>query len=389
MSTDHDLREVLRDVLAGEITERLDQAETGVGFDAELWAKLSDLGFTALTAPEDRGGSGAGWPEAAALLTESAAAARHLPFAESDLLAHWLLRTAGVPAADPTTPLTIALVDPDGTARSVPWLGHVPAVLVIPRPDGTWSVRPPDYARDQPPENARNQLPENWSNRVPENWSNRVPENWSNRVPENWSNRVTHSGVPRGDLFGVEAVDGDAVVGDAVVGGEVVDRLVLRAALARAVQVVGALDRAVELCVEHARTRVQFGRPLAKFQAVQHLVADAAAEAALARAAVDAAVLDAAETDLAGPASATKVAAARSCAGHAASVVVRNAHQVHGAIGTTREHPLQLVTLPALDWRGEFGTTRDWDRFLGRSGPLWDVVLGAPAEHPPIPGGHR
>ncbi|WP_406690454.1 acyl-CoA dehydrogenase family protein [Saccharopolyspora sp. ID03-671] len=368
MSTDHDLREVLRDVLAGEITERLDQAETGVGFDAELWAKLSDLGFTALTAPEDRGGSGGGWPEAAALLTESAAAARHLPFAESDLLAHWLLGAAGIPAADPTTPLTIALVDPDGTARSVPWLGHVPAVLVIPRPDGTWSVRTPDFARDQVPENARI----------------RESENGSNRVPENGSGRVTHSGVPRGDLFEVEAVDGDAVV-----GGEVVDRLVLRAALARAVQVVGALDRAVELCVEHARTRVQFGRPLAKFQAVQHLVADAAAEAALARAAVDVAVLDAAETDLAGPASATKVAAARSCAGHAASVVVRNAHQVHGAIGTTREHPLQLVTLPALDWRGEFGTTRDWDRFLGGSGPLWDVVLGAPAEHPPIPGGHR
>lgn len=178
---------------------------------------------------------------------------------------------------------------------------------------------------------------------------------------------------------------GDGVV----VGVDVVDQLVLRGALARAVQVVGALERAVDLCVEHARTRVQFGRPLAKFQAVQHLVADAAAEAALARAAVDAAVLDAAETELTGPASATKVAAARSCAGHAASVVVRNAHQVHGAIGTTQEHPLQLVTLPALDWRGEFGTTRDWDRFLAASGPLWDVVQGAPAEHPPIPGGHR
>ncbi|MBQ0924893.1 acyl-CoA dehydrogenase family protein [Saccharopolyspora endophytica] len=380
-TVDPELRDVLREVLAGDLHDRLDQT-TG-GFDAQLWERLSRLGFTALTAPEQQGGSGAGWLEAAALLSESAAAAaRHLPFAESDLLAHWLLRTAGTPADDPTTPLTLAIVEPDGTARAVPWLGQVPAVLLFRRPNGTCAVAEtpsppnPDYSRNQDPENGRN--------RGPDHSGPPDPDYSRNQGPDYGSNPGARSGLPRGEMRGVEEPPGVVEV-----GAGVLDELVLRGAVARAVQVVGALDAVVRLCVEHSRSRVQFGRPIAKFQAVQHLVAEAAAEAALARAAVDAAVLDAAET---GALSAVKVAAARSCAGHAVSVVVRNAHQVHGAIGTTQEHPLQLFTLPALDWRGEFGTTRDWDRFLGettRTSSLWDVVLGGPADTPSLPGGHR
>nr|MDT0523788.1 hypothetical protein [Streptomyces sp. DSM 41633] len=56
-----------------------------------------------------------------------------------------------------------------------------------------------------------------------------------------------------------------------------------------------------------------------------------------------------------------QIATARSCAGHAASVVVRNAHQVHGALGTTHEHLLHEYTRAALAWRSEFGSVRSWD----------------------------
>ena len=76
------------------------------------------------------------------------------------------------------------------------------------------------------------------------------------------------------------------------------------------------------------------------------------------------------------------VAAARSCAGHAASVVVRNAHQVHGAIGTTREHRLHEFTRAALAWRSEFGSVRYWDEWLTdaalsvRITGLWSLITG-------------
>ncbi|MCQ0010940.1 acyl-CoA dehydrogenase family protein [Actinomadura madurae] len=140
----------------------------------------------------------------------------------------------------------------------------------------------------------------------------------------------------------------------------------------------GAGGRAVDL--PHL-TAPPVRPPIAKFQAVQQLVADAACESALARAATDAAVaalvrgtdtLD--ELEL-------RIAIARSVTGHAISVVVRNAHQVHGAIGTTLEHPLHEVTLPALAWRAEFGSLDHWDQrltdlLIGAGGRAWQ--LGVP-----------
>lgn len=343
-TVDPDLRAMMRDVLDGDMTDRLTQPTTGVTLDKALWRQLSELGLVALTAPESEGGSGAGWLEAAALLSESAAAVRHLPLAETDLLAGWLLRTAGLPVEDPTVPRTVALLDDNGAADAVPWLQDTERVVVV-APSGR------DFSVVE--------------------LGNAELRSIAETTPA-----PTNSGQQRTHL----RLTGPLPAGTTV-PAEVVERLRLRGALARAAQCVGAMDRAVDLCVEHTTVRVQFGRPLAKFQAVQQLVADAAAHAALARAAVDAAVLEAVTTDLAGGAARGRVAVARSCVGHAASVVVRNAHQVHGAIGTTQEHPLHLFTMPVLDWRSEFGTTRSFDRWLGeivRRDPtaLWDVVIG-------------
>jgi acyl-CoA dehydrogenase len=44
--------------------------------------------------------------------------------------------------------------------------------------------------------------------------------------------------------------------------------------------------------------------------------------------------------------------------------VVRNVHQVHGAIGTTFEHELHEFSKPVLAWRSEFGSVREWDNLL-------------------------
>jgi len=124
------------------------------------------------------------------------------------------------------------------------------------------------------------------------------------------------------------------------------------------------MDRMLAMSVQYATERVQFGRPLARFQAIQHLVADVASEVALATAAVDAAVAEMASADRDLERLELAVAIARSVAGHAASVVVRNAHQVHGAIGTTLEHRLHELTKPVLAWRTEFGSLREWDARL-------------------------
>lgn len=175
----------------------------------------------------------------------------------------------------------------------------------------------------------------------------------------------------------VPAVEEDLLTGD--LDG---DARRLRGALMRAVQMTGAMDAAVDLTVRHACERRQFGRPLAAFQAVQQLTADAAAEAALARAAADAALVQAVDSQFAGDGLLFSVAVARSVCGHAGSTVVRNAHQVHGAIGTTMEHVLHRVTMPILAWTNDVGTVAEWEALIeqaardaGDAG-LWQLVSG-------------
>jgi hypothetical protein len=156
----------------------------------------------------------------------------------------------------------------------------------------------------------------------------------------------------------------------------------VRAALATCVSMTGAMDAAVDLSVRHVTQRTQFGRPVAAFQAVQQLVADAASEAALARATTDAALAEAVELGFGTSGLGVSVAAARSVCARAASVVVRNTHQAHGAIGTTLEHGLHRRTMPLLTWTTTAGPVPDAEDLLAsvaRQHGLWSVVSGTPS----------
>ncbi|MGP4055733.1 acyl-CoA dehydrogenase family protein [Mycobacterium sp. 4D054] len=319
------------------LAEMMDAVFAEHGTDEDLWSRLDALGLVRLTGPEESGGSGAGWHEAAELLS---AAVRHCvraPLAENDLLAGWVLDAAGI--RYDAAVRTVAVLDGTGTAGTVPWASRADRVVVIWPDDAGW------LAAD-------------------------VAVEAVTIAPG--ANLI---GEPRDDV----AVDISSLQGVRV-GAGLVAQLQLRSALTRAIQVCAALDGALELSIEHASARVQFGRPLAKFQAVQHLISDIAAEAALARSATEAALAVAVDSDWSSPRVEFLVAAARSCTGHATSVVVRNAHQVLGAIGTTREHRLHEFTRAALAWRSEFGSVRHWDGLLTdmatQTGPhtLWNLI---------------
>lgn len=133
-------------------------------------------------------------------------------------------------------------------------------------------------------------------------------------------------------------------------------------ALCRAVQMAGGLTRALSLSLDYVSEREQFGRPISKFQAIQHHMAVMAAETA--------AAIRAADAGLAGIGSERmleEVAAAKARVGEAVGVVAELAHQVHGAMGYTHEHQLHHVTRRLWAWRDEFGTEREWQERLGRS----------------------
>lgn len=127
-----------------------------------------------------------------------------------------------------------------------------------------------------------------------------------------------------------------------------------------AARMVGAMERALGMTVDHANQRVQFGKPIGKLQAIQQQVSVMAEEVFAARMA--------ASLGLAQPLSHGKAAAvAKSRAGEAAVTVAAVAHAVHGAIGITEEFDLQLLTRQLHEGRTQYGSERYWNRRLGQA----------------------
>jgi alkylation response protein AidB-like acyl-CoA dehydrogenase len=123
----------------------------------------------------------------------------------------------------------------------------------------------------------------------------------------------------------------------------------LRAAMAA--EAVGVAQRALELGVEHAKTRHQFGRPIGVYQAVSHQLTNTYTDVELARSLAYWAAWCVAEEDEQAPVAA---AAALAFASEAAVAACERSIQVHGGIGFTWEHPLHRFYKRAL-WIEGFG----------------------------------
>lgn len=131
-------------------------------------------------------------------------------------------------------------------------------------------------------------------------------------------------------------------------------------AVARSNQIAGSLLKMLDLGILYSSERIQFGRSISKFQAIQHSLAVVAAEAAAAKRAADAAA-DALDGDR----FVYEVAATKARVGEAASVVAEQIHQVHGAMGFTHEHQLHHYSRRAWAWRDEYGNEFHWQAILG------------------------
>jgi alkylation response protein AidB-like acyl-CoA dehydrogenase len=110
-----------------------------------------------------------------------------------------------------------------------------------------------------------------------------------------------------------------------------------RALVALACEAVGVAQRALDLAIEHAKTREQFGKPIGVYQAVSHKLADTYVETELARSLAYWAAWCVAEDD---PQAELAAAAAKSTAGEAAVAACERSIQVHGGTGFTWEHVL-------------------------------------------------
>lgn len=342
ITDDHsELRLLVDDIGRRSFAARVGQRRVPDRFDADLWRHLEDTGLTRLTSSGD---DDAGPNELAVALAGIAKHAGAVPLAETDALAGWLGQRAGLDLPD--GPLTVAVAPAEESGRrvrvaatDVPWTRASTAVLLVARTAhhtfvGTVDVTAADIVDGH-----------------------------------------NVAGEPR-DRLTVDLPADDLTAVDAAVAAE----LSLRGAWCRAVQIIGALDAAAAMTVTHTAERQQFGRSLSKFQSVQHALAEMAGEIERARAAAELAVAAAADYGFDSTRTEFAVTAARVAVGRAMTPVTTIAHQLHGAIGVTAEHPLWSVTTRAQSWADEFGTTAGYARRLGRmalaADDPWDLVIG-------------
>jgi len=133
------------------------------------------------------------------------------------------------------------------------------------------------------------------------------------------------------------------------------------AAALHAALLSGAMTRVFDMTLQYCNDRVQFGKTLGKFQAVQHQLSVMAEHVAAAGVAAEAAF----RTDAAEP-SLLAAAMAKSRTSEAAVLVASIAHALHGAIGIAEECDLQLLTRRLHEWRMAHGSEAHWNVLIGQ-----------------------
>lgn len=319
-----------------------------------LRTALAATGFNLLGVPEHLGGGGGTLGDLAVVVDLLAYHATLLPVPEEAFVAGWLITSSGLrlPAGVTVAALDTArgeLVDGallvTGTVR-VPWGRHADTIAVLVRCEDDSSYvalisRTPGAV---------------W------NAENLAREPRDSIVLRDCA--VTESGHAR---VGIEA-----------------DALFRRYALLRAVQLAGAARAVLDQTLRYVREREQFGRPLAKFQVVQHHVATLASEVGAMQIAAAAALLatEAAEFDPdCCPEAELAVAAAKATTSAAAQTVAAIGHQLHGALGYSAEHPLGAATARLWAWRDECGNEAWWQDRIGvavlKVDDWWSSITGA------------
>jgi len=161
------------------------------------------------------------------------------------------------------------------------------------------------------------------------------------------------------DPQAIDVADPEAALAAGGVAAETARAL---CAAAAAAQMAGAMEKVLELALDYANTRKQFGREIGKFQAVQHQIAVAAEETMAARMA--------AQLACAGPplkVATVAAGVAKARAGQAARLVGPIGHAVLGAIGISQEHELHHFTRALQQLRLRHGGETWWMRRTGEA----------------------
>jgi acyl-CoA dehydrogenase len=337
---DKETRDMLLETAGRFFTERCDRAvvnnvEKGV-WPADLWTEIEEMGLPLIAVPEDKGGVGGTLADMLALLRLAGEHAVPVPLAETALSNLLIAVAGGTPKPGPAT---LALGDLrlsggrlSGKVARVPFAGVAERFVCV--VDRTLAVVARSGAKVEV--------------------------------------KPTHAGEP----YGTVTFDNAAAEfsGASAVSA---DRAFELAAVMRAMQMAGAADRILATAVEYSKQRVQFGKPISTFQAIQHMLAELASCVAATIASAEAASRDADEGGLA-EGGRFSIAAAKSQCSDFAHRIAAISHQSMGAMGFTHEHILHHYTRRLWVWRRDFGSESFWGEKIGaayaKAGPdaLWE-----------------
>ena len=298
----------------------------------ELWHALEENGLTQPLVSETQGGVGAMWQDAFIIAFASGRWQVPAPLVET-IVASWLLSQAGIEI--PTGPITLiddghklemSGINISGTAHAVPWGRHAShAVAII----------------------------------------NSSPQLHVALIPTSKINYTSDLSMAREPRDHLDVVNVSAQLFPLTDGVDI-SSIRLAGALMRSAQISGAMQAAIKMTVSYATDREQFGRPIAKFQAIQQILAVAASKSVEACVAAEVAFRTA---DLTGGdfnKAEFDIASAKIVCSEAVETITDMSHQVHGAIGFTQEHDLHFITQRLWTWRAEFGSETFWAERLGR-----------------------
>ena len=335
-----DLKGLVEKILAGELTpERLKEAEAGEdNFDRVLWKQLAEAGVLGIAVPEAQGGGGYGFLEAALVLEQVGKTVAPVPYYASVVLGALPIARFGTDAqknallpgvasgesiltaaltedgADPLKPTTTAKRDGDswvldGVKECVA-AGPLADQVLVPASTDDGGVIVAIVAA-----NAKG-------------------------VTRERQDTTSHHPEARFTLAGVKVADAD-VLGSAGQGSEILAWLVERATAALCAMTVGVCEEALRMTAEYTKTREQFGRAIATFQAVGQRAADAYIDTEAIRLTAWQAIWRLSE-EL--PATA-EVSVAKFWAAEGGQRVVHAAQHLHGGMGVDRDYPLHRYFL--------------------------------------------
>ncbi len=340
------LRESARVFLADQSSsERVRAAmESERGYDHDVWTRVAqEMGWTAITVPEDHGGLGLGYVELVALLEEMGAHVLCSPFFESICLgANAIMVGAddrqksehlpGIASGD--TIATLAFTEKNGR-----W--DASGVSATARRDGSDYVL--EGVKDFVPAGNAADLLVVAARRPGSSGTDGIG---LFAVPSN-SAGVERTALPTMDQTrrqATVALNGVRVPASSLLGGNeeawpAVEKTLQRAAVARAAEQAGGADRCLDMTVQYAKERVQFGRQIGSFQAVKHKCADMLLRVESARSAAYYAGWAASVDDAELPVLASL---AKSYCSDAYFHCAADSIQIHGGVGFTWEYDVHI-----------------------------------------------